>query len=201
MKKTFLFATIAVSLVVAGSAAFVFAQTQREQGSQNNEHGKDQGHGDGQQKMMLTINPSGKVMLRGVLVSGGNTTVGSSTSAAPAATLMVKSWGITFTVNVGANQIGGALKDISHFTNGDFVGVIGTIDPTTQVITARVVHDWSLSHGNDGFKKHDNNDDQNDHGSTTPRMGHKPENGDDHQGSTTPQMGHDGENRGGHGRQ
>jgi hypothetical protein len=162
MKKSFLIASLVATVAVAGTVAFAFAQTQNQNGS--GDHGEKGDHGNGGQKMMITISPSGKAMIRGTLLSGGSMVIGSTTaSTTNPGTITVKSWGITFTITTAG-------ADLSLFKNGDFVGVIGTIDPTTQIITAKVIRDWSIVPTNGKLKKQKQN--ENDHATGTPEMGH-----------------------------
>ena len=83
--------------------------------------------------MILQIGPKGAVLLRGTVdsVSSGSVTV--------------KSWGGDWTVNVPASASvlpqGTALSDMKQ---GDFVGVQGTVDSTTNfTVDAKLIRDWT----------------------------------------------------------
>ena len=86
-------------------------------------------------EMLLQVNKSGKVLLRGTLdsVSSG--------------VLTVKSWGGDWTVNVGssAEVLPAVLgNDITQFKTGDMVGVQGMISGNgSWTIDASVVRDWT----------------------------------------------------------
>lgn len=84
-------------------------------------------------QQVLTVDATGKILLRGTLVS-----VASST-------LTVKGWGGNWTVNVPSSAsttpAGGALTSMHP---GDFVGVQGTVDANASwTVNATAVNDWT----------------------------------------------------------
>ena len=85
------------------------------------------------QAMTLQVGSSGRVMLRGTIDSVG------------ANSLMVKSWGGSWTVNViGATQIlpANGNHSITSFKAGDFVGIQGTVSQSASwTIDATLVRD------------------------------------------------------------
>ena len=85
------------------------------------------------QPMVLQIGAKGNVLLRGTVesVSSGSVTV--------------TSWGGAWTVNVPANaSVLPSGTALSSFQQGDFVGVQGTIDSTTNfTVNASLIRDWT----------------------------------------------------------
>src|SRR5690242_1281218 len=82
--------------------------------------------------MVININPKGNVMLRGTVTSVGTDS------------LVVKSWGGTWTVKVSATtKIKTKNKLFSDIKEGDFVGVEGNISEDGNfVINARNLKVW-----------------------------------------------------------
>ncbi|HVB19851.1 MAG TPA: hypothetical protein VNF51_01005 [Candidatus Paceibacterota bacterium] len=83
--------------------------------------------------MVLQAGPGGNILLRGTVDSVSSDSV------------MVKSWGGDWTVNVPTTAKvlpqGIALSD---FQTGDFVGVQGTVDQTSAwTIDAKLIRDWT----------------------------------------------------------
>lgn len=83
--------------------------------------------------MIINIGPSGNVLLRGVI-----------DGAPGSGSLKVKSWGVSWNVNVPATaRIMSATKSISDLADGDFVGILGTVSSDGNfVIDAKIVREW-----------------------------------------------------------
>lgn len=99
--------------------------------------------------MMINIGPNGNVMLRGAIVSVGTDS------------LVVKSWGGSWTVKVSADtKVISINKLLSDFKADDIVGVLGSISEDGNfVIDARILRAWGprLDSDKDGIP--DNQDD------------------------------------------
>ena len=82
---------------------------------------------------VLSVNASGKTLLRGTIESVSATSI------------TVQSWGGTWTVNVPASaQVLPQGVALSSFQQGDFVGVQGTIDSSGNwTVDATLVRDWT----------------------------------------------------------
>ncbi|MDE1970257.1 MAG: hypothetical protein KGI50_01640 [Patescibacteria group bacterium] len=87
------------------------------------------------QPMVLQVGSAGKTLLRGTIDSVGT------------GTLTVKSWGGSWTINVGTgthilpNAVG---NDLTQFKAGDFVGVQGVMSQSGNwTIDATLVRDWT----------------------------------------------------------
>lgn len=85
------------------------------------------------QPMVLDVNASGKVLLRGTV------------SAVSATSITVNSYGGAWTINVPASaQVLPQGIALSSFAQGDFVGVQGTIDSSAGwTVDATLVRDWT----------------------------------------------------------
>lgn len=89
-------------------------------------------------RMTVEIGPAGRALLRGTLVSVGS------------GSLVVKSWGGNWTVNVadGAEvlpKVTGNVSDISSFVVGDTIGVNGTAaSDAAWTINAKIVRNWTI---------------------------------------------------------
>lgn len=84
--------------------------------------------------MILKIGHKGNVLLRGTV-----------DSISPNS-LTVKSWGGNWTVNVSSQTktLPATAGGISGFKQGDFVGVLGTVDETNSwTVNANLVRDWT----------------------------------------------------------
>jgi hypothetical protein len=110
-------------LILAGVASFAFAE--------NSGMGQmpKMSAGDAQ-RMVLEVNPNGKVLMRGTVVTTATGTV------------TVQSWGGNWIVNVLPTS---TLVPGTGMTTGDFVGVQGQINTTAPwTIDATLVRDWSV---------------------------------------------------------
>lgn len=91
--------------------------------------------GQAEQQMLLQVNKSGKVLLRGTIDSVSN------------GVITVKSWGGDWTVNVGssAEVLPSAVgNDITQFKTGDMIGVQGMVSQSASwTVDASVVRDWT----------------------------------------------------------
>lgn len=89
-------------------------------------------------QQVVEINPAGRALLRGTVVSVGS------------GSLVVKSWGGNWTVNVtDATEVipkaTGTSADLSKFSAGDFVGVNGSIiEGQAWTIEAKVLRNWTI---------------------------------------------------------
>lgn len=84
----------------------------------------------------LSVDPSGHVR-----ITGGSVTAEASSS------ITVSVWGLSFNVNSSQAQFAGSDQktiSASDIRVGDKITVTGTLDPTTGVINAQVVVDYSL---------------------------------------------------------
>ncbi len=86
-------------------------------------------------QMVLQVGPSGRVLMRGTIVSTSSGVV------------TVASWGGNWTVNVGTSAqilpvaVG---NDLTQFKTGDFIGVQGTVSKSAGwTIDATLVRDWT----------------------------------------------------------
>ncbi|MBX4200919.1 hypothetical protein KW786_02200 [Candidatus Parcubacteria bacterium] len=85
-----------------------------------------------EKQMVLEVGPKGNVLLRGTVVSVGT------------ATVVVKSWGGDWTVNVSSSTQLLPLSAMSQFKVGDFVGAQGMMNTgAAWTVDAKVVRDWS----------------------------------------------------------
>ncbi|MEK7586228.1 MAG: hypothetical protein AAB477_03310 [Patescibacteria group bacterium] len=102
-------------------------------------------------KMKLEINPQGKVELQGKLESiTGNI-------------LVVKVWGLSFTVNAANAKFGSLAQDFTLYKIGDIVKVQGAMDATalTPTVIARKISDENIRNlrdrkGREDERKHEN---------------------------------------------
>lgn len=105
--------------------------------------------------MMVNIGPNGNVLLRGTIVGTPSTD-----------SLVVKSWGGSWTINVLATtNILSANKALSDFKADDVVGVLGSIAADGDFsINARILRAWGhrLDSDHDGIPDNQDNDDDND---------------------------------------
>lgn len=84
-------------------------------------------------EMILQVNHRGKVLMRGTIESVGT------------GSIVVKSWGGSWTVNIGPDARLLPGTDISKFKAGDFVGVQGQVSETaTFTIDAAIVRNWTV---------------------------------------------------------
>ena len=104
--------------------------------------------------VMISINPNGNALLRGSIVS------------VSADSLVIKSWGGNWTVQVtSATQISSPSHSLSDFKVGDFAGVLGNVvQDGSFVINAEIVRAWGQRSDNDkdGIADNQDNDDDND---------------------------------------
>ena len=150
MKKSLLFGSITFILGVVGAIGMsALAQT----GSISSGPGSPSSGGIS--PMILNIGPGGNVLMRGE-VKGAPT----------ASSLMVKSWGGEWKVNVlVGTQIISLNKSLSDIQDGDFVGVLGTVSSDgTFEVDARIVRKWGkkTDHDRDGISDDQDSDDDND---------------------------------------
>lgn len=88
-------------------------------------------------QMILQVGPSGNVLMRGIIDSIATTT--------PEDSIIVKTWGGNWNVNVPSTANVIPTSDLSQFKVGDLVGILGTINQSTAfTVDARIVRDWSL---------------------------------------------------------
>ncbi len=117
--KKIMYVGLAATMLV-GAASFTLAQTPS---STPNPAGK----------MVLEIGPEGRTLLRGTVDSVGTNS------------LVVKSWGGNWTVNVSSSTKLMPTTDLSKFQKGDFVGVQGTMDTNAAwTVNANLVRDWTI---------------------------------------------------------
>ena len=83
--------------------------------------------------MVLNVSAAGRVLLRGTVVSTGSGMV------------TVKSWGGEWTVNVPSTaKVLPSGATLSSFQTGDFVGVQGTVDSSSNwTVNATLIRDWT----------------------------------------------------------
>lgn len=105
--------------------------------------------------MMVNIGPNGNVMLRGTIVG----TPGADS-------LVVKSWGGSWTVNVlSTTNVMSVNKALTDFKEGDIVGVLGSIAADGDfAIDAKILRAWGhrLDDDHDGIPNNQDNDNDND---------------------------------------
>ncbi len=83
-------------------------------------------------EMVLNINHQGKVLMRGTIESVGTNSI------------MVKSWGGSWTVNIGTDAKLLPGTDMSQFKAGDFVGVQGSINESLAwTVDATIIRNWT----------------------------------------------------------
>ena len=111
----------------------------------NNSQNGDMGMGDGVKadkkgrlmrggkEVVLTVSSNGDTVLRGVV------------TAVSSNTLSVKTWGGVWTIDLSKLPSGFQQTDASKIVVGDFVGVNGIMDQTTQIIVAKVARIWDPS--------------------------------------------------------
>lgn len=112
----------------------------------NNSQNEDMGMGDrvkadkngrlmrGGKEVVLTVASNGDTTLRGVVTA---VTSGSS--------LSVKTWGGVWTIDISKLPVGFQQNDASKIAVGDFVGVNGIMDQTTQIVVAKIARVWDPS--------------------------------------------------------
>ncbi len=84
------------------------------------------------QAMELNVNGKGEVLLRGTIDLVGS------------GTLTVKSWGGDWTVNVPSSAEVLPGGDMSKFSQGDFVGITGTVSQNgSWTVNAKTVRNWT----------------------------------------------------------
>lgn len=94
------------------------------------------------QPMIVQIGPKGRTLLRGTV-----STVGASS-------LIVKSWGGDWVVNISASTKLTPRSDIAQFNSGDFVGVQGSVNQSAVwTIDATLVRNWTDKQENQMIKK------------------------------------------------
>lgn len=88
-------------------------------------------------QMILQVGPGGNVLMRGIIDSIATTT--------PEDSIIVKTWGGNWNVNVPSTANVMPTSDLSQFKVGDLIGVLGTINQSKAfTVDARIVKDWSL---------------------------------------------------------
>lgn len=84
-------------------------------------------------EMVLQVNHQGKALMRGTIESVGT------------GSIVVKTWGGSWTVNIGSSARLLPGTDISKFKAGDFVGVQGQVSETAALtIDAAIVRNWTV---------------------------------------------------------
>mgnify|MGYP001609081783 CR=1 FL=1 len=82
--------------------------------------------------MVIEIGPRGGTLLRGTVISNAS------------GSLVVKSWGGNWTINIGSSTKILPNKDIANFAKDDFVGIQGKIsDSSPWTINATLIRNWS----------------------------------------------------------
>ncbi len=111
----------------------------------DNSQNDDRGMGDGVRadkkgrlmrggkEVVLTVASNGDTVLRGVVTAVSNNT------------LSVKTWGGVWTIDLSKLPSGFQQTDAAKIVVGDFVGVHGIMDQTTQIIVAKVARVWDPS--------------------------------------------------------
>lgn len=91
------------------------------------------------QPIILEVGPKGKALIRGKIESI------SSSTASTTGSLVVKSWGGSWTINVYSDtEIAGNNRTLVGYKVGDYVGARGQIDPNKPLtIDATVVRNWT----------------------------------------------------------
>jgi len=105
--------------------------------------------------MMVNIGPAGNVLLRGTITGAPGTD-----------SLVVKSWGGSWTINVlSSTNILSSTKTLADFKDGDVVGVLGSISADGDFsIDARILRAWGHrpDDDHDGIANNQDNDADND---------------------------------------
>lgn len=132
ISKKYIIIAGAAATILVGTASLVFAENTII-GQTTNTKPITQMRGDGGQQAVLQVGPDGKVLMRGTIVSVGTTS------------LVVKSWGGEWTVNVSADtNLAPLTTGISQFTVGEFVGVQGIVSQSAAwTIDAKLVRNWT----------------------------------------------------------
>lgn len=91
------------------------------------------------QPIILEVGPKGKALIRGKVESI------SSSTASTTGSLVIKSWGGSWTINVYSDtEIAGNNRTLIGYKVGDYVGARGQIDPNKPLtIDATVIRNWS----------------------------------------------------------
>lgn len=110
--------------------------------------------GSGSSPVIVTINPNGSVLMRGVVESVGTDTV------------TIKSWGGVWTVKIdAATEIISPKNTLSDFKVGDIAGVRGEMaHDASFTIGASIIRAWGTraDHDKDGIPDDQDSDDDND---------------------------------------
>lgn len=114
--------------------------------------------------IMISINPNGKVLLRGTIESVGATTV------------VVKSWGGSWTIKIApTSTIVSTNRSVSDFKVGNIVGVSGTMaQDGSFAIDASLLRLWGQRFDNDKDGLPDNQDQDDDNDGTSDINDSKP---------------------------
>ena len=87
----------------------------------------------GGKEVILTVASNGDTVLRGVVTAIGSNNIS------------VKTWGGVWTIDLSRLPSGFQQTDAAKIKVGDFIGVNGVMDQTTQIITAKFARIWDPS--------------------------------------------------------
>lgn len=142
-----LVAIIAIAGIASAEVANTITSTSTQGIFQNGDdpQGEDRGMGEG-----VKPDKKGRLMRGGkevvlTVASNGDTVLRGVTTAISDSTISVKTWGGIWTIDISKLPKGFQQNDASKVKVGDFVGVNGIMDKTTQIIVAKVIRVWDAT--------------------------------------------------------
>ena len=131
-KKIVISAGVVATMLVSFSSLALAENMSLNTGLMMVKEGKEMAVRAGTQ-MILQVNHNGKALMRGTIESVGTSSI------------MVKTWGGVWTVNIGSSAKLFPGTDMSQFKAGDFVGVQGQVSETAALtIDAAIVRNWTV---------------------------------------------------------